>query len=157
MRLTGIDLLLWVVSFCGHVALLSLLVVRNRVRMFPVFSTFIAAAIFRTIALFLVRQYGSQAAYFYAYWSFAAIIDVLLQLGIAIEICLRIFQLAGRIPTDVRKQLLYWTAGSTLLAIISVHLATPPKTPLLMQRIIINGSFSSSVLISGLVAGMVCL
>ena len=41
MPLTNLDLLLWVAGFLGHLALLLILLLRRRVRMFPVFTTLI--------------------------------------------------------------------------------------------------------------------
>jgi hypothetical protein len=94
VHLTGIDLLFWAASFLGHVSVLSVLLLRCRAREFPVFTTFISANIARTIALFLIQHYGTKSDYFYTYW-FLAVLDVMMQLGVACEMTFRIFRPPG--------------------------------------------------------------
>jgi hypothetical protein len=156
MHVKGFDLLLWASSFVGHVVLLIVLIYRKRARVFPVFTSFIGAAVLRTIILFYIEHYGTKAAYFYTYWSLAIVVDVLLQTGVVIEISLLIFRFQGHVPRDVRTQLLFWTIGSVLGACIMAVLAAP-DTQLSVQRWMIRGNLLSSALMSELLAGMVWL
>jgi hypothetical protein len=156
MHVKGFDLLLWASSFVGHVVLLIVLIYRRRARVFPAFTSFIAAAVLRTIILFCVQQYGTKAAYFYTYWSLAIVVDVFLQMGVVIEVFLLIFRFRGHVRRDVRPQLLFWTIGSVLGACIVAVLAAP-DTQLPVQRWMIRGNLLSSALMSELLAGMVWL
>lgn len=156
MQVRTVDLLLWLASFAGNIGLFVVLIGRRRAQMFPVFTTFIAGAVFRTITLFWVQRYGSKAQYFYTYWMLAILVDVVLQLGIVLEIYFRIFRLHGRTPKDIRGHIVYWTIGSVVVAFFLTYLAAP-DAKLAIQRKMIQGNFFSSALMSELFAGMVWL
>ena len=155
MHLTGIDLLFWAGSFLGHIILLSALLIRRRAKEFPVFTTLITANIVRTIVLFLIQQYGTKADYFYTYWSLA-VLDVMLQLGVAYEMTSRIFRPLGEWARDIKRSLVVWIAGSIALAAGLTWLASPP-TRLWIQTAMIRGNFFSAALLSELFVGMIVL
>jgi hypothetical protein len=64
----ALDSILWATGFLGHLILLVVLLIRRRVREFPVFTSFIAYVTMRTMALFLIWRYGSVYAYKLGYW-----------------------------------------------------------------------------------------
>jgi hypothetical protein len=155
MQLTGLDLLLWLASFVGHVALLLVLLIRRRVRIFPIFTTFIVASIVRTIALFCIRRYGTKAEYFYSYWSLATV-DVALQLGIVYEMMRQIFRPLGSWAKDVKSSVIQWASGSAAVAAFLTGFAKP-ATASWMQTAMIKGNFFTSTLMSELFVGMIVL
>jgi hypothetical protein len=155
VHLAGIDLLFWAASFLGHIILLSVLLVRRRAKEFPVFTTLISANIARTIVLFLIQQYGTKADYFYTYWSLA-VLDVMLQLGVAYEMTSCIFRPLGEWASDIKRSLVVWIAGSIALAAGLTWLASPP-TRLWIQTAMIRGNFFSAALLSELFVGMIVL
>jgi hypothetical protein len=155
MHLTGLDLLFWAAGFLAHTTLLCVLCMRGRVRSFPVFTALIALNVARTIALFLIQQYGTKAEYFYTFWSLA-IADVALQLGVVFEMSSRVFRPNRKWAVDVRGGLVFWICGSILIAAGLTWIPTPP-TNLWMQVVLIKGSFFSAALLSELFVGMMLL
>jgi hypothetical protein len=155
MHLTGLDLLFWVAGFAGHVALLLVLWLRQRAKGFPIFTALIGLNVVRTIALALIQIYGTKKGYFYTYW-FVAILDVALQLGVVYEIASRVFRPLGKWASDARSAILWWIAGSVIVAAVLIWIPTPP-TRLWMQVVMIKGSFFSAALLSELFVGMIVL
>lgn len=56
MHLTRIDILFWAMSFIEDVVLLSVMVLRGRFRVFPIFTSLVALNIMRTIVLFVIKK-----------------------------------------------------------------------------------------------------
>ena len=155
MQLSSLDLGLWLAGLLGNVALLAALWGRGRMAAFPVFTTWIAANVVRTVALFFVHRFGSKDAYFYAYWTLA-IIDVAMQFGVLYEAALRIFRPRGQWAPGVRANFL-WIAGLSVAAgAVLTSLGSPPAANLL-KAILIRGNFLSSVLMSELFVAMIVL
>jgi len=69
MNLSNLDNALWAASLIGHVALVLVLVLRGKVRQFPVFFSFIVFSALVTILLFFVSRFGTKYGYFLAYWA----------------------------------------------------------------------------------------
>jgi hypothetical protein len=155
MHLTGLDLLLWAVTFAAHVVLLLVLWLRQRIRTFPFFSIFIASNVARTIVLFFVMHYGSKRTYFNTYWRLA-ILDMLLQLGIVYELYTLIFRPLGNWEKNVRRSFLGLVTVSLIIAGVLTLLATP-HTRLWMQTVMIRGNFFSAALMSDLFVAMIVL
>jgi hypothetical protein len=155
MHLTGLDLLFWAVGFAGHVILIVVLWVRQRVRAFPFFTALICLNVVRTITLALIQLYGTRRGYFYTYWSLA-ILDVALQLGVVYEMASRVFRPLGKWAPDVRRAILWWIAGSLAVAASLTWIPTP-STRLWMQVVMIKGSFFTAALLSELFVGMIAL
>lgn len=155
MRLTGLDLLLWAASFSGHVALLSVLWVRGRARLFPVFTAFISLNVIRTVALFFIQRYGTAIHYFYIFWSLG-IVDVAFQLGVVYELGFYIFRPNGQWIVGLRRHLALWIVSSVTIAMGISWIATP-ETKLWVQTLVIKGSFFSAALLSELFVGMIVL
>ncbi len=155
MHLTGVDRLFWVLSFCGHCVLLSILIVRRRVATLPVFTAFIVMNIVRTVVLYVTLGYGSTDQYFYAYWSLA-ILDVALQLALAYELAAHVFRPLGVWAADVRQSFIGMAGASLAIALGLTWLAAPP-THTLRLAIVLRGDFFSSVLMSELFVAMIAL
>ncbi|MFT4112315.1 hypothetical protein [Silvibacterium sp.] len=149
------DLLFWAAGFAGHTLLFAVLFIRRRARHFPLFTAFVGSALIRTIALFEIQRHGTKADYFYSYWSLA-VVDAVLQAAVVFEIAYHVFRPGGRWATDVRRDLTYWVAASILSAGVLTLLAAP-STSLAIQRVMIEGNFFTSVLMSELLAGMIFL
>ena len=73
MHLTGLDLFFWAASFLGHLVLIFVLWKRHRAKLFPFFTALISTNIIRSIVLYLVMHHGTNADYFYTYWSLVAL------------------------------------------------------------------------------------
>ena len=155
MHLTGLDLVFWAASFAGHVTLLLVLFLRHRVKAFPLFTTFIAANILRTVALYLIVRFGSRATYFYTYW-YLAILDVALQLCVVYELASSIFRPMGAWAKDVRRSFVLLGSLSIVVAAALAWLASPP-TVLWMQTVMIKGNLFSASLMSELFVSMIAI
>jgi hypothetical protein len=155
MQLTGFDLLFWAAGLGAHLILLSVLLIRRRFKVFPIFTAFIVANVLRTVALYLVQLYGTRFSYFFTYWSLA-VLDTVLQLGVVYEMYSLTFRPMGVWARDLRGAFVWLVAGSIVVAAGLTWLATP-HAPLWMQVVMIKGSFFSSACMSELFVGMVVL
>ena len=155
MPLTNLDLLLWVAGFLGHLALLLILLLRRRVRMFPVFTTLIVLNVTRTIVLFLINREGTKATYFYTFWSLA-FADVALQFGVVYELASKVFRPLGEWASDIRTRLAVWVVCSIGFALLLTWIPHP-QSRFWMQVILLKGSFFSAALMSELFVGMMAL
>ena len=155
MHLTGLDLLFWVAGLGAHLILLSILLIRRRFTVFPIFTAFVISNIGRTVALASVQLYGSKAGYFYTYWSLA-ILDALLQLAVVYEMYSLTFRPQGAWALGLRDALVGLIIVSVVVAGGLTWLATP-HVRLWMQAIVIKGTFFSSACMSQLFVGMIVL
>ncbi len=87
-------------GFLGHLVLLYVLIRKKRAQEFPIFTLFAIGNLVRTIALFPIRRYGSQASYFYSYWVLA-IFDIAIQLLCTGELTLKVFRPRARWATGL--------------------------------------------------------
>src|SRR5579859_7430430 len=155
MHLTGLDLLFWAAGLGAHVAILCVLLIRRRFRVFPLFTTFILANVGRTLALSLVELFGNKANYFYTYWALA-ILDTVLQLSVVYEMYSITFRPLGKWARDLRGSFVWLVALSIAVAAGLTWLAAP-HARLWMQVVVIKGSFFSSSCMSELFVGMIAL
>lgn len=155
MHLTGLDLLFWAAGFGAHLTLLCVLLIRCRFRVFPVFTAFILSNIGRTVALYFVELHGSQASYFYAFWSLG-ILDTILQLAVVYEMYSHTFRPLGAWARDIRGAL-SWLVALTLAVATGLTWLAAPHARLWMQIVVIKGNFFSSVCMSELFVGMIAL
>jgi hypothetical protein len=155
MHLTGLDFLLWAAGFVAGVALLFVLWFRKRASAFPIFTTYIAANVVRTIVLYALLHFGTKATYFYVYWSLA-VIDDLLQLGVIYEISSHIFRPLGGWATDVRSSFVWLISLSFVVAGALTWLADPPAR-LGIQLVVLKGNFFSAALMSELFVALIAL
>ncbi len=125
MDLTTLDNALWAASLIGHVALVIVLVIKKRVRAFPVFTAVAVFQVSRTILLFFVLRHGSKHSYFLAYW-ITGFADYLFQLGLIFEIARDVLRPTGRWVLDARKSFLGWGgAGLVLSALLALQIGPP--------------------------------
>jgi hypothetical protein len=155
MQLTGLDLLFWAAGLGAHLVLLSVLWIRRRFKIFPIFTAFVFSNIGRTVTLYLVRLLGTKAGYFYTFWSFG-ILDTVLQLAVVYEMYSLTFRPLGVWARDLRGAFLWLASGSVAVAAALTWLAAP-HARLWMQIVIIKGSFFSSACMSELFVGMIVL
>lgn len=155
MYLTHVDLVYWAAGFMGHLVLLLVLWYRHRAREFPIFTTWIASNLARSLVLALVEHFGGRAAYYYTYWSLA-VVDMALQFGIVYEMYSKTFRPLGVWATDVRGAFSWLLALSLVFAAALTEMARP-HTRLLVQGITIRGNLFSSAWMSELFVGMIAL
>jgi hypothetical protein len=153
MHLSGTFLLFWAAGLTVHVVLFSLLLVRHRATMFPVFTTLIAMNIVNAIALYEIASHGSKHTYFIAYFAFA-ILDLGLQLSVTYELAADIFCPTGTWAPDVRNGFLILVIASLAVAISLACLPAPLESTLL-GRLLDRGNFFSSALQCELFVGMI--
>jgi hypothetical protein len=123
MNLTMLDNILWAAGFVGHVALLVVLLVRGRWRVFPVFTWLIGYQALVTAVLFLISRNGSRHAYAVAYWTTAGG-DFVFQLALIFEIARVVLRPTGTWVRDARAS--FVTAG-TIGAVIAFVLCLTVK------------------------------
>jgi len=105
MNLSVLDNALWAASLIGHVALVLVLVLRRKVRDFPVFFSFVTFLAMSTILLFFVSRFGTKHQYFLAYWITGGA-NYLLQAGVIAEIAWNVLRPTGRWILEARKSFL---------------------------------------------------
>jgi hypothetical protein len=155
MHLTGLDLLFWAAGLGAHLLLLSVLLIRRRYRVFPIFTAFIFSNIGRTLALIFVQLYGKKASYFYTFWSLG-ILDTVLQLSVVYEMYSHTFRPLGAWARDLRGAFVWLLTGSIVVAAGLTWLSAPHARHW-MQVVVIKGNFFSSAWMSELFVGMVVL
>jgi len=106
MNLSNLDNALWAASLIGHVALVLVLVLRGKVRQFPVFFSFIVFSALVTILLFFVSRFGTKYGYFLAYWATSGA-NYLFQVGLIAEIATNTLRPTGRWVLEARKSFLF--------------------------------------------------
>lgn len=155
MHFTGLDLFYWAAGFLGHAVLFAVLILRRRFKQFPIFTTWIASNLLRTVALALIAGTGNRASYYYAYWSLAAV-DTALQLGIVYEMYSHTFRPLGKWAVDVHSTLRWLLLGSVVLAAGLAGIATP-HTKLWVEMLTIRVNLFSSVWMSELFVAMIAV
>jgi hypothetical protein len=155
MQLTGLDLLFWAAGLGAHLVLLSVLWIRRRFKVFPIFTAFVVANVGRTVVLCFVRLFGTRASYFYTFWSLGTL-DTVLQLAVVYEMYSLTFRPLGIWARDLRGAFVWLVTGSIAIAAGLTWLASP-HARLWIQVIMIKGSFFSSACMSELFVGMMVL
>lgn len=115
MHLSLLDNALWAAGFFSHVALIVILISRQRVRSFPLFTAFVADEILTTIALFATYRLAGAHAYARVYWSSAAL-EFLLIVALLAEIAYIVFRPASRWIAHSRARLICFGLAAILLA-----------------------------------------
>jgi hypothetical protein len=153
MNLSELDLLFWAMSFIGNVALLLVLLLRDRFRNLPIFTALVALNVTRTVVLFLIRWHNAKSAYFYTFWSLA-VVDVGLQFGIVYELSSAVFRPVGEWAPDIRKRFPIWVSGGIIFTSLLTSIPKP-SSRFWLQELILKASFFSAALMSELFVGMV--
>ncbi len=155
MHLMGPDLLFWAAGFGAHLTLLCVLLIRQRFRVFPMFTALIFADIGRTIVLYFVEHHGNRTIYFYTFWSLG-ILDTLLQLAVVYEMYSHTFRPLGVWARDLRSRFISVVTVTIAVASGLTWLAAP-HARLWIEVAVIKCNFFSSVCFSGLFVGMIVL
>jgi hypothetical protein len=153
--LTPLDFLLWAAGFAGNVALLFVLLYRERDRRFPFFTALIAMNVARTLVLFFVLRYAARKVYFYAYWSFA-LIDTSLQLAVVYEVASRVFRPLEVWAHDLRDSFAYIGSLSIAIALGLSFLASPASRTWI-EGFTVRGDLFAAALLSELFVAMMAL
>lgn len=125
MNLSLLDNALWAASLIGHAVLLLLLLFRKRASEFPVFTTFVASEVVRTMLLFLVFRYGTKHGYFLAYWT-TGFMNYFFQVGLLAEIGGKVLRPTGRWILEARRSfLIYGGLGLVVAAVMAVEIGQP--------------------------------
>jgi hypothetical protein len=125
MNLSMLDNALWAAGFVGHAALVLVLVLRKRVREYPVFVSLLAFEALTTAVLFVVSRHGSHHAYFLAYW-ITGFADYAFQVALIYEIARDILRPTGSWVQDARNSFLIWgTVGLVLAAALAMQIGPP--------------------------------
>lgn len=127
MNLSSLDNALWAASLIGHVALVLILVLRGKVRQFPVFSSFITFSALRTVLLFFVYRNGIKHQYFLAYWITGAA-NYLFQVGLILEIATNVLRPTGRWVLDAGKSFLIWSSLGLIVAAVMAFALGPAQS-----------------------------
>lgn len=127
MNLPMISKLLWVAGFSGHVALLAVLLIRQRWREFPVFTGYTVFQTAWSPILYGVYAYTHSTVGLYAnvYWA-GALLDFAFQLAIVFEVARVVMKPTGTWLRDARKQFFLGGAFGVILAAALAWFVTPP-------------------------------
>jgi hypothetical protein len=155
VQLTVLDQSLWAATFLEDLILVFVLLLRGRVRRFPIFTALISLDIVRTIALLLIEHSGIRATYFYTYWSLA-LLDVVLQVGLVFRIAFHVFRPTGRWARDTVRGLIALVVVSLAIATILTWIPNPAVV-LWLQIVLLKGNFFSALLLSELSVGIFAL
>jgi hypothetical protein len=152
MDLSSLDRALWAASFLGHAALLLVLIVKNRWKTFPVFTSWISFNILRDILLFLIYRHGSESLYAKAYWG-AAILDLALQVTLVFEMARIVLKPTGTWVRDAWRSFLLFGAIGAVIA-VALAFAVNPSAPTTFGAWITKGRLFATLLICELFASM---
>jgi hypothetical protein len=155
MRLTSLDVVFWAAGFLANFCLLMVLWHRRRAGNFPFLTSLITLNVMRTIALYIVRHYGTEANYGYTYWSLA-IIDTLLQLGVVYEVASKVFRPLEVWAPDLRSNFAWLASLCVSVALALTWLASPPARTW-MQSFANKGYLFAAALMSELFVAMMVL
>lgn len=144
MQLTALDKTLWAAGFLGHAVLLCVLLLRKRLRAFPVFTTLIAFDATLTITLFGSYIYGYQNLYAILYWS-SLPVDFCLQIAVILEIAGIVLRPTGTWVRDARVSFLIWGLVGAFLA-AGLAYAVQPSAATTLSAWEVRGNLFTSLL-----------
>ncbi len=127
MNFSTLENALWAASLIGHVALVLILVLRKKLREFPIFFAFIAFSALVTILLFFVYRFGTNHQYFLAYWITGGA-NYLFQVGLIVEIARNVLRPTGRWVLEARRSFLIWAAVGLGVAAIMAYKLGPSES-----------------------------
>ncbi len=107
MKLSLAAFVLWAAGFLANAALLTVLIVRKRVRLVPWFTAWVGFQLFYTLTLFVAYRFGTKHTYALLYWT-GAFLDLGLQVAVVVEIAGYVFR-RGRNWVGDTGRLLVWS------------------------------------------------
>jgi hypothetical protein len=150
MNLSALDWVIVAATSLGNTALFAVLILRSRWRDFPVFTAYMGFETLLNPVQYALFQYGLSSWLERVYW-FSALVEFVLQLGIALEIARIVLRPTGSWVQDARKQFILWGAAGILFAAALPWLIMPPATTLL-GRLMVRGFLFTSLVICELIA-----
>lgn len=155
MHVSAFDCFLWATGFAGQIAVLAVLFIRGRAKLFPIFTSLIAFSFAGSAGLYFVYKHLGHRTYYYDYW-LVGLIDMLIQLAVVYEIASHVFAPLGRWAPDVRNSFVRLVGAAVLVAICLMALASPVRSTF-VETVIARGTFFSSALTTELFVGLVAL
>ena len=152
MQLSLAAQVLWAAGLLEIAALFFVLLIRERWRTFPVFTSWIGFQVLRAIVFYPIYRYGDHAIYALVYWSTAAI-DLVLQIAIVFELARIVLKPTGTWVQDARRMFLIFAAAGTLIAAAAAY-GVNPKVPDGLGDWIDKGSLFAAMLNAQLFAAM---
>lgn len=148
MSLSPFQLFVWIAGFIAEVAVLVVLFVRHRAKVFPFFTTFIACEVAFTAIEFFDYRYRSYRTYLYTNWTLG-ILDEVLQLFVFYEIAVHVFRPTGVWAADVRKTFLELIAACSIVSLL-LSCTAHPLTHFADETFKMRSDFFSALLMSEL-------
>jgi|SRR5579859_631555 len=125
MHFSALSRILWAMSVVGDAAVLALLCVRGRHRQFPVFTSYFAFDLLRTIVGFTAYMLNDRLLYRDQYYLFL-LVDYTFQVGIILEIARVVLRPTGTWLRDARAMFTgIGIAGAVVAAAISWWIVPP--------------------------------
>jgi len=125
MNLSNLDNVLWAASSLGDVALLFVLLLRGRFRMFPIFTALVAFNTLRNVGMYALYVRGSRTWYSRIYWT-SELADFALQIGVVLEMARIVLKPTGAWVRDARKQFVLWSLAGSVVALALAWGVSPP-------------------------------
>ena len=110
------DKALWLTSFVAQSGLWLTLLIRKRLKGFPVFTAYIGFQALTTISLFFISKLGSRHLYFWSYWATGFAVDPL-SCWLVIELAQDAFRPVTIWVQNTRKYLVGWAIVMIVTAV----------------------------------------
>jgi len=124
VNLSLLATVLWAAGFVLNAALVFVLLYKRRYRTVPWFTAWIASDCLYTVVLFFAYRFASKHLYAVLYWS-TSFLDVLLQIGVILEIAAIVLRRSGRWVEGARLRLSVMGAIAPLVAFCMAWFMTP--------------------------------
>ncbi len=145
MNLTTLDNVLWLAGLLGNSAILAVMLIRRRWRVFKFFFAWNVFGVLTTGCLFFAYRFGSRSLYAWIYW-LAAFVDIALQVAVVFELAAQVFRSADMVSASTRRLL---RRTGIVAAIITFGLAcgVHPAAPSSLDAWEVRGVLFSTLLI----------
>jgi hypothetical protein len=148
VKLPFLDTVLWAAGPVLNAALIFVICLRRRLRIFPVLASWCIYTIVSMAALFFAYRVSSDHTYAIVYWITEGL-DALLQIGVVVEVARTVFQPLG---SPLRKSGLWLTSVFGCCVLISFAIVWWIHPAALTQAGVweIRGDIFTSLVISGM-------
>jgi hypothetical protein len=124
MSFTAFDYAMWLGGAVLHLTILTIMARRKLLRELPVFSAYVIFSLATSIATFVIHETQGYAAYFYAFWSKEAVLN-LLMFGVVYEVNEHVFK--NYVALRRLGTLLFWSVGLFLLLLAMFTAVSSPS------------------------------
>lgn len=146
---------LWAASTTSGVMLVGVLILRKRLRTFPIFSAYAIYCFLENFTAIWIYRHWSRDTYYN--WNICCgWIDEALQLAIFYELARDVFCPTGIWARDVYRAFVGLISGSVVVALLLTRMAQPAM-PSLRFSLMVRTDFFSAVLMSELLVGIAVL